>query len=70
MENNTAKNTMSCTVEGYQGLDAWIVGRGPKSFTGEVVKFYDNKKTALVKRDSDGKLIECDVGCITMNQGA
>ena len=67
MEKNTEKNIF-VTVEGYTGLDAWIVGKSPKTFTGEVVKFYDDKQTALVKRDSDGKLIKCDVGCITVNQ--
>lgn len=61
------KHKMFVTVEGYQGIDSWIQGSSTKTFTGEVVKFYDNKKTALVKRDSDGKLIECDVGCITVN---
>lgn len=66
MENKTDK--MFCIVKGYQGFDSWIQGSSTKTFTGEVVKFYDNKKTALVKRDSDGKLIECDVGCITVNQ--
>lgn len=59
---------MFVTVKGYQGFDAWIVGRGTKSFTGEVVKFYDNKRTALVKRDSDGKLIECDIECLTVQK--